>query len=238
MIVSARYSQIWVRNCETCQVLFVARHPNALTCGRDCSIRRRNASNARTRWKASHRRQIERLTDITIEQEELLRSRARKCRICDVYMTSKPGKPNSKHLDHIVPINVGGTHTHGNIRIICRDCNLSRPKDGSDYTGPVTLWATAPGVVLASKPMTQPKIRQRVVTGQCECGNPIHTGKLRHPGSRCHECLVRLGREASALRECGLKWREIAERLDYSNTGALFGLAKRYASESETDIAS
>lgn len=60
---------------------------------------------------------------------------------CGVRMTDVPYLVNSKELDHIVPINVGGTYTIGNVRIICRQCNQQRPKDGSDYTGPVTLWA-------------------------------------------------------------------------------------------------
>lgn len=86
-------------------------------------------------------------SDITAAEELALRRKARKCPECGVYMTGKPGKPNSKHLDHIVPLNAGGTHTHGNVRIVCRTCNLGRPKDGSDYTGAVTLWAVIPGMV-------------------------------------------------------------------------------------------
>lgn len=70
--------------------------------------------------------------------------------MCGVYMTNKPNRPNSKHLDHIVPLNQGGTHTHGNVRIICADCNLRRPKDGSDYTGQITLWAQ--GAIPVSRP--------------------------------------------------------------------------------------
>jgi 5-methylcytosine-specific restriction endonuclease McrA len=57
-------------------------------------------------------------------------------------MTDESNQPNSKHLDHIIPVVMGGTHTMGNVRIICRTCNLSRPKDGSDLDGhQPTLWA-------------------------------------------------------------------------------------------------
>lgn len=73
-----------------------------------------------------------------------MRKRARKCPLCGIYMTSRPNLPNSKHLDHILPRNQGGTHTLGNGRIICASCNMRRPKDGSDYTGPLTLWAQGP----------------------------------------------------------------------------------------------
>jgi 5-methylcytosine-specific restriction endonuclease McrA len=56
-------------------------------------------------------------------------------------MIDEPYEPNSKELDHMIPLNAGGTHTIGNVRIICRSCNRQRPHDGSDYIGPVTLWA-------------------------------------------------------------------------------------------------
>lgn len=72
-----------------------------------------------------------------------MRAKAKRCPLCEVRLVNEPYLPASKELDHIVPLNVGGTHTLGNVRIICRTCNIGRPKDGSDYTGPVTLWALA-----------------------------------------------------------------------------------------------
>ena len=36
------------------------------------------------------------------------------------------------HLDHIIPLNVGGLHTKSNVRYVHAKCNLSRPKNGSD----------------------------------------------------------------------------------------------------------
>lgn len=70
-----------------------------------------------------------------------MRAKAKRCPLCKVRLIDAPYLPASKELDHIVPLNIGGTHTIGNVRIICRTCNLRRPKDGSDYTGPVTLFA-------------------------------------------------------------------------------------------------
>lgn len=96
---------------------------------------------ARLRIKTHRRKDWSRLTDITPEFELGLRNKARRCPSCDVKMTDAPYLPHSKEMDHIVPRGVGGTHTIGNVRIICRSCNLSRPDDGSDYSGPVTLWA-------------------------------------------------------------------------------------------------
>jgi 5-methylcytosine-specific restriction endonuclease McrA len=96
---------------------------------------------ARLRIKTYRRKDWARLTDITPEYEMALRTTAKRCPLCAVKLVNEPYLPNSKELDHIVPKGAGGTHTIGNVRIICRACNIARPKDGSDYTGPVTLWA-------------------------------------------------------------------------------------------------
>lgn len=98
---------------------------------------------ARLRAKTYLRKAWVRDSDITPEYEMALRAKAKRCPLCRVKLTDVPYLPYSKELDHLVPLNVGGTHTIGNVRVTCRTCNGSRPKDGSDYTGPVTLWAQA-----------------------------------------------------------------------------------------------
>jgi hypothetical protein len=105
---------------------------------------------------------------------------------CGARMTDAPFLPNSKELDHMIPINVGGTHTIGNVRIICRRCNERRPKDGSDYTGPVTLWAEIAGVVASGS---------RKLIDPC-CGAPRKQGLCRACGSRSE---ARLRRELALL---------------------------------------
>ncbi len=96
---------------------------------------------ARLRIKTHRRRDWSRTTDITPEIEMAMRAKAKRCPICRIGLVDEPYQSRSKELDHIIPKGVGGTHTIGNVRIICRACNITRPKDGSDYTGPVTLWA-------------------------------------------------------------------------------------------------
>lgn len=98
---------------------------------------------ARARIRTYRRKDWARLTDITPEYEMGLRAKAKRCPLCAVRLVDEPFLPNSKELDHIVPKGAGGTHTMGNVRITCRQCNGARPRDGSDYTGPVTLWAQA-----------------------------------------------------------------------------------------------
>jgi 5-methylcytosine-specific restriction endonuclease McrA len=48
------------------------------------------------------------------------------------------------HVDHILPLAAGGTHTKDNLRILCPSCNCSRPIDGSDVTNQqMNIWMAA-----------------------------------------------------------------------------------------------
>lgn len=80
-----------------------------------------------------HRRRAkEKITDITNIWLGDLKKNSDFCLLCNCKMNVIKYHPQSKHLDHIIPLNIGGTHTMDNVRYICRKCNLSRPKDGSD----------------------------------------------------------------------------------------------------------
>jgi 5-methylcytosine-specific restriction endonuclease McrA len=145
-------TKIRIVDCAVCGRKAVVHGPGcretALTCSPECSRKWKAAKLSR---RANNRKNIRRTqtdSDITPDQEAAMRLKVRKCPMpgCGVWMTGKPGLLNSKELDHILPINQGGTHTHGNVRIICRGCNRKRPRDGSDYTGPLTLWAQVAGV--------------------------------------------------------------------------------------------
>lgn len=48
------------------------------------------------------------------------------CIICETELENHKKYPNGKHLDHIVPIYKGGSHTKDNLRYICAKCNVSR----------------------------------------------------------------------------------------------------------------
>lgn len=134
-------NKVRARPCAVCGRSCV--RPSAVPiCSDECRRRRRRET---YRVKNYKRRTLALPSDITPAYERDLRATAKRCPMpgCGVRMTDVPFLSNSKELDHIVPINAGGTHTIGNVRIICRQCNQQRPKDGSDYTGPVTLWAAA-----------------------------------------------------------------------------------------------
>lgn len=82
--------------------------------------------------------------DVTADHELDLRRLTSHCPLCHVTLIDTPRHPTSKELDHIIPLCIGGTHTIGNVRIICRLCNQRRPRDGSDVVGQVSLWALDP----------------------------------------------------------------------------------------------
>lgn len=187
-----------LRCCTRCGILkppdsfYVVRGQRESRC-KDCE-------NARRRHR-DHIRYTA-VSDITPEQELAMRHKTRKCPLCRVFMTGKPGRPNSKHLDHIVPLGIGGTHTHGNVRIICATCNLKRPKDGSDYIGPVTLWAQ--GEIAVSRPDR----RAGRVMNLTTCRKGLHPWvpeniKITSRGTkRCRACEEAKDRQRRPLRPC------------------------------------
>lgn len=158
----------------------------------------------RASWRAKNHRRRSRcraaFDEVTPERERELRAKAKRCPLCKVRLTDVPYLPASKELDHIIPKGpeAGGTHTNGNVRIICRACNVRRPKDGSDYAGPVTLWAQLPGYAptpraCVPKPARPPWVPPRQAAG------------------------VR----AAELRAQGWKWTDIARTLGFtSGSGA------------------
>lgn len=82
---------------------------------------RMNALNA-----VHKRRQTTKLTDITTKYLTELKLNTTHCEVCRKKLNGKI------HLDHIIPLNVGGLHVKSNIRYIHATCNLMRPKNGSD----------------------------------------------------------------------------------------------------------
>lgn len=188
--------------------------------GRFCEVCARTRTQARWARKRVARQAAERFTDITTSFESRLRKRARKCPLCSVWMTGAPDLPNSKHLDHIVPVHVGGTHTIGNVRIICRTCNLSRPKDGSDLDGhQPTLWAQDLEFVetLAARPKRLCACGEELVRGRCWTCEPSSRRSRQDDGKR-----------AAEMRAQRMKWQDIADQLGFGNAGGALLAARQY----------
>lgn len=72
------------------------------------------------------------VTDIDTKWLKALKQKTSICELCNKEMENTGNYPNGKHLDHILPLNVGGEHKKNNVRYICAECNVARPKDGSD----------------------------------------------------------------------------------------------------------
>ena len=80
------------------------------------------------------RRTREKNGNVTKEEIMDLINKTNKCPLCGIELTE-----NNRQLDHIIPLNIGGEHTIKNIRFICKNCNLHRPKDGRDIFSDKTL---------------------------------------------------------------------------------------------------
>lgn len=87
------------------------------------------------RRNTNHRRRSQtKETDITAKWLQDLLEATDQCAVCgDTFAKSASrDHPLCPNLDHIKPLNTGGTHTRDNVRFICRTCNQTRPHDGSD----------------------------------------------------------------------------------------------------------
>jgi 5-methylcytosine-specific restriction endonuclease McrA len=112
--------------CSGCGLLFESKRDDSVCA--ECSRKRRRA-----RETARAKRSREQATgDLTAAAIVALKAAAQVCPLCEVELSDEKRGPRSKHLDHVVPLVVGGAHSVANVRVICESCNLRRPKDGSD----------------------------------------------------------------------------------------------------------
>jgi hypothetical protein len=101
-------------------------------------INRRSVAHNLEKRREGYRRRREQIrgasSDITVKWLKELQNITTNCELCEVellYETTQHDH-HKANLDHIIPLNVGGTHTRDNVRYICYLCNLRRPKNGSD----------------------------------------------------------------------------------------------------------
>jgi 5-methylcytosine-specific restriction endonuclease McrA len=186
-----------------------------------CATARKHARESRKNYR---RRTATRLSDLTVADMRLLRQRTKRCPMCYVQLSDLPNRPDSKHLDHIIPVVIGGTHTVGNVRIICRTCNLSRPKDGSDLDGhQPTLWAQ--DMTLAEA------VDVRLARRRCgTCNDQLRQGRCWscRPHQQPQAPLRALGPIAAQMREAGMKWQEISDELQLKGPGNAHRVAHEY----------
>lgn len=84
--------------------------------------------------RGHQRRASIRVTDITAEWMSALLTQGY-CSLCDVELKTQsvtPTHADYPNVDHIIPLSLGGLHMRSNVRLLCRGCNLQRPKDARD----------------------------------------------------------------------------------------------------------
>lgn len=128
----------YTKVCVTCGAEFQTRRKHRQLCG-SSSCRDLGLDPEAARVRRRNKNHVRRLRIVapgvdrlTVSDLRRLLDVATDCPLCGVEMTEQHLDSTHKHIDHIVPLFVGGQHTLGNVRIICRACNLSRPNDGSD----------------------------------------------------------------------------------------------------------
>jgi hypothetical protein len=82
--------------------------------------------------KNKRRYEVYQHTNITTEYLRELWDKTNHCCITGIKLENHGRYPNGKHLDHIIPLNAGGTHTKDNVRYISAIANINRPRDGRD----------------------------------------------------------------------------------------------------------
>lgn len=170
-------------------------------------------------YRAAHaersRRRRARTRDTDITQADLARLySAKRCPLCDTAFDPNPTEPHGQQLDHILPICQGGAHVLANVRIICKTCNITRPKDGTDEVQ-VALWAGDPTVI---ETIDQAK-RQRTAGSE----HRRQAAQLRRYAARARQA------EALTLRGMGHRWQDIADHMGYAATCGPHTAAKTLA---------
>ena len=152
----------------------------------------------------------------------------------------------------------GGTHTHGNTRIVCRWCNRHRPHDGSDFTGQVTLWAQDPGWVARPRrpgghrntttcrkglhPWPESAV---VLWGLKQCGPCLEAvkgeGYISRIGTRRKRVRgeaerLEMGRRMREMQAAGMGVRAIARELGYRDSKPVREMLKLAGQSDISDI--
>jgi hypothetical protein len=87
--------------------------------------RKTDRGKAVKRASESKRRAQQEDSDITADFLQQLKEETEYCELCGKYL-------ENPELDHIIPLAIGGPHYQSNVRYICKDCNIKRPRDGKD----------------------------------------------------------------------------------------------------------
>jgi hypothetical protein len=149
----------------------------------------------------------------------------------------------SAHLDHIIQLHMGGTHTRDNVRFLCGTCNMTRPRDHSDvglFQFNLFMQPQAPATNVAANRSTQLTLKfPRKSSRTCLiCGLPnVPDGRVWRNDMHCYDCKAKNtgrggGRPSISyngkhdmgtvvmLRRCGDGYKRIAKAIGVSRETA------------------
>jgi 5-methylcytosine-specific restriction endonuclease McrA len=126
----------YTKTCVRCGEQFRTKRKHTKLCGLG-SCRNLGLDPSKTRARKRNQNHVRRVLLRDVERPSSseiysLLATAETCPLCGTELSDVHLDPAHKHLDHIMPLAAGGAHVLSNLRVICRACNLRRPRDGSD----------------------------------------------------------------------------------------------------------
>ena len=120
--------------------------------------------------------------------EKMFEEQDHKCGYCGQEITKQSNKPNTRHLDHIIPISRGGMNTLSNVHWVCPVCNKSKGNRleeewlKKERMKPTDLWTNHPN----------PRFKT-----PCRYGDPCHERAPR--GSKCGTQAIKGARDRARI---------------------------------------
>ena len=197
--------------------------PNRLRKCDECRVRKSSLTDLKVKDPIAYEKELSRLrlknamryrvatkfTDVSSSYEMNLRQSARRCAICDEMLTAH------RHVDHIVPVELGGTHTRDNLRVTCPKCNLSRPRDYSDIGEfQMNLWM---GSDASAQRLALHANRTARIDRTCtQCGRPdaVPESRVWRKDMVCFDCRGKHVRSGPSRKREGGKPRPTKMRYD------------------------
>lgn len=133
---------VYARRCKKCSAVYFTQYETQEYCSHKCRerARRRRYRSMRPRKGSRNRKHLKRMRyyankygwplpeyDRTITLEAVIEKHGNVCQVCgELCDRTLPRKQPT--IDHVIELCLGGSHTWGNVRLACNECNYSRNK--------------------------------------------------------------------------------------------------------------
>lgn len=148
--------------------------------------------------------------DLTRSFAAKLRQAATHCSVptCRAELIDVPYQPNSREIDHIVPLEYGGTHTRDNVRVVCRWCNQARCFDARHGVDTLSPDWTPPPRPFSIRPQRRVSLyKKNTRAKRCSCGKR-RARRGRYLIATCRRCTWEQEQEEQE------RWEQEQERLE------------------------